>query len=123
MGKKILVADDEQEICDLLQMLLSREGYDVVCVDDGQKAYEKMNKEYFDLVILDVMMPQMDGYHLAYKISTQMSGPIPKILIISSRDAEQDQHLGEKSGAVAHIRKPIDSDQLLAKIKEVIGTA
>jgi len=123
MGKKILVADDEQAICDLLQMALTRAGYDVVCVDDGKKAYDTIHEAPFDLVILDVMMPQMDGYHVTYKIATEMSGPAPKIVILTSRDAAADQQVGEKSGAAAQIKKPVDTNELIAKVKEIIGPA
>lgn len=121
--KKVLVADDDQEICDLLEHTLSKEGYAVTCTGDGQAAFDKVKNELYDLVLLDVCMPHIDGYHLAYKISTQLSGPIPKILILTSRDAKQDKDIGTKSGASAHISKPFEPGDLINKIRELIGPA
>ncbi|MFH1380301.1 MAG: response regulator transcription factor [bacterium] len=121
--KKILVADDEQEICDLLEQTLSQEGYSVTCVNDGQTAFDRLKQEFYDLALLDVCMPHIDGYHLSYKITTQLSGPVPKIILLTSRDAKQDNDIGTKSGADMQLSKPFDASDLINKVKQLIGSA
>lgn len=123
MAKKILVADDEQEICEFIEHVLSEIGYTVVCVNDGQQAFDKISQEQFDLAIIDVMMPKIDGYHLVYKINTDINGIVPKIIILSSRDQKADSGLGTKSGAQVQLSKPTDPKNLIMKVEELIGPA
>jgi len=118
--KRVLVADDDAEICDLLNKVLSDEGFDVVCVGDGEEADKMIKAEYFDLVILDVNMPKIDGYHVAYKITTQSGGPVPKVIILSCRNVKNDDDMGRKCGADIQLEKPIELSDLLAKVKELL---
>ena len=77
----ILVADDDEELLDLLEFYLSRRGYDVHLASDGRQALVKAQEQKFDLVLLDVMMPVMDGYHVASELSARMSSGCPKIVL------------------------------------------
>ena len=107
LSEKIVVIDDDPRVIKSLKMALSE--YEIVDFTDGYKAVSFFRKPRdINLVLLDVMMPGIDGYHLVYKITTVIDGPIPKIIIISSRDAEQDKHVGEQSGADAQLQKPFD---------------
>ncbi|MBD3271859.1 MAG: response regulator [Elusimicrobia bacterium] len=118
--KRILVADDETEICSLIEHALTAEGYVVDCVYDGKSALEKLKKETFDAVILDVMMPHVDGYHITYRIKTMAAGPVPKIIILSSRDKRVDENIGQKSGADIQLMKPFEPSQLVQTVRQLL---
>lgn len=118
MGK-ILVADDEESLRELIRFSLSADGHDIKTAEDGKKALEMAGREKFDAIILDVMMPQMDGYHVASEISQDPGSP--PILLLTSRDFSQDEAAVKGSGATAFLSKPFEIPELLEVVKRLIG--
>jgi len=115
---RILVADDEEELLELLKFSLSAAGFEVVPAKNGQMALELAQKGKFDLIILDVMMPFIDGYHVAGEIS--LDPKAPPILLLTSRDFSQDMAAVKGSGATAFLSKPFEIPELLEVAKQLI---
>lgn len=115
---KILVADDEPSILDVIIETLEQCGHEVVGVSDGLQALNLLNSLIFDLAILDVMMPKLDGYHLATKIHGLVHPP--KVMIISSRNFEDDRSLLNSIGADAFLAKPFSKKELINAIDNLI---
>lgn len=114
MGKKILVVDDEQAIVDILKFNLTREGYEVVECYDGKSGYETALSEKPDLILLDVMLPEMDGFEVCRKLRNEISTPI---IMITARTEEIDKVLGLELGADDYITKPFGVRELMARVK------
>lgn len=115
---KILVADDEPELLELLRFSLDAAGHEVTAVSDGKTALQKGKAGSFDLIILDVMMPHMDGYHVASEISIDPKAP--PVLLLTSRDYGQDQAAIKGSGADAFLSKPFEITELLEVVKNLV---
>ena len=120
MSKKILLVDDETELVEMMKMRLEANNYQVITGYDGQEALEKARKEKPDLLILDLMLPKMDGYKVCglLKKDTRYS-KIP-IIIFTARAQQEDKKAGEEAGADAYITKPFEPKALLEKIKELL---
>ena len=118
---KILIVDDEIDILDLLSYNLEKQGYLVEKSNSAQKALNMVIEEIFDLVILDIMMPGMDGYTLCQKIrnSHSINQNVP-IIFLSAKDTEIDEILGLELGADDFLVKPVSINKLLARIKSNI---
>lgn len=114
MSEKILVVDDEKEITDLISLYLRNENYTVHSFYDSLRAYEAVQEEDFDLVILDVMMPKMDGFMLCQKIREQHNYPI---IMLTAKEEEIDKITGLTLGADDYITKPFRPLELLARVK------
>ncbi|MCG2727000.1 MAG: response regulator transcription factor [Elusimicrobia bacterium] len=115
-GKKILIADDDPDIVDLLETYFTREKYEVVIVTNGKDALKKAENEKFDVILLDIMMPYIDGYHVAYEISSKQAGSSPKIIIMTSRDVSNEKGIALLSGAAEVVQKPFSLEELQSKI-------
>ena len=113
--QKILVADDEASIRRILETRLKMVGYDVVTAEDGEEAVEVFNKTNPDLVVLDVMMPKLDGYGLLKELRSR--GMDTPVLFLTSKDAIEDRVKGLDMGADDYMIKPFDFDELLARIR------
>ena len=114
---KILVVDDEKNICELLSLYLIKEGYEVVCANDGEAAVTKFNAEPFDLVLLDIMLPKKDGWEVCKEIRKVSKTPI---IMLSAKGETFDKVLGLELGADDYVTKPFDTKELVARIKSVI---
>ena len=114
---KILVADDEEELLELIRFSLDANGFEVVTANDGQKALDLARRGVYDLVILDVMMPRLDGYHVCNEISQDPKSP--PVLLLTSRDFAQDQSAIKGSGATAYLAKPFEIAELLEVAKDL----
>ncbi len=114
MNRKILVVDDEEPIVDILRFNLKKEGYDVVEAYDGETAVRLAAEENPDLILLDVMLPKMDGFTACRKIRERSSTPI---LMITAREEEVDKVLGLELGADDYITKPFSVREILARVK------
>ena len=116
-AKKILIADDEQQLALAVKIRLQSRGYQVVTASDGRQALELIEKESPDLVILDVLMPTMDGYSCLREINSRFGrGKLP-ILILTARDRMKD--LFELEGIEDYVVKPFDHEDLLIRIDRV----
>ena len=113
MQYTILIAEDDGDIVELLRLYLENSGYRVISADNGEKALERMKREHVDLALLDVMMPQMDGYELTRQIRKISNIPI---LILSARDQDYDRILGLNLGADDYVTKPFNPMEVAARI-------
>jgi two-component system alkaline phosphatase synthesis response regulator PhoP/two-component system response regulator VicR len=115
--KKILICDDEESILSMVSLFLKREGYNVITAEDGKTAIEKLEKENPDLLILDVMLPDISGFDILKIIAPKYK--IPTIMLTAKSDIV-DKVLGLEFGADDYITKPFDMRELSARIKALI---
>ena len=120
MAKKILLVDDEPELLLLVEARLKANGYEVQCAGDGQAALEKAKKERPDLIILDLMLPKMDGFRVCALLKKDARYAPTPIILFTAKAEEEDRKLGEEAGADAYITKPFDPQVLLEKIQHLI---
>jgi DNA-binding response OmpR family regulator len=120
-GKRILIADDDPDIIDLLETYFKRAGYNVTAKVNGKDALQAAEAEKFDLVLLDVMMPYIDGYHVASEISSRYGADSPKIIIMTSRDVASEKGIALLSGATDAVQKPFSLEELDGKVKQALG--
>jgi len=117
-GKKILVVDDEEQLALAIKIRLQSRGYQVVTATDGRQALELAEKEQPHLIILDVIMPVMDGYFCLRELNQRFGrGKIP-VIILTARDRMKD--LFELEGVADYVVKPFDHDDLLVRIERVL---
>lgn len=114
MDRKILVIDDEKTIVDILKFNLEKEGFSTVEAYDGLEGVEKAFSENPDLILLDLMLPKMDGFEACRKIRERLSTPI---IMLTAREEEVDKVLGLELGADDYITKPFSVRELMARIK------
>ncbi len=115
--EKILVVDDEKNICDLLRMYLEKEGYAVVMAHNGMDAVRIFSSENPDLVLLDIMLPQLDGWQVCREIRKTSEKPI---IMLTAKDEVFDKVLGLELGADDYVTKPFDTKEIVARIKAVL---
>jgi CheY-like chemotaxis protein len=118
--KKILVADDDPIIIKLLQVNLEMEGYGVVCARDGQEAVEKAQAELPDLIILDIMMPRMDGWTARAALLDIPELRETPVIFLSARAQQADLRRGYEAGVAEYVTKPFDPMDLLATIQRIL---
>jgi DNA-binding response OmpR family regulator len=118
--KRILVVDDEPELVKAIQIRLEQAGYEVLSADDGQEGLEKARKESPDLILLDLMLPKMDGYKVCRMLKFDEKYKQIPIIMLTARAQESDAALGLETGADAFIIKPFQHEAVLAKIKELL---
>ena len=117
---KIFVVDDDPTVRKLISELLTREGYAVTVAKDGIDAMLLLNKEIPDLLVLDVMMPDFNGYDVCYHLKIRPATRNLSILILTSRDQEIDPRLGSLMG-VEYLHKSAQPKQLLAMVRRILG--
>ncbi len=115
MGKKILVVEDEQNIVDILVFNLAREGYDTLEAGDGATGLRLALEQDPDLVLLDLMLPKMDGFEVCRRLREQ--GRATPVIMLTAREEETDKVLGLELGADDYITKPFSMRELLARVK------
>lgn len=111
---KILVVDDEKPISDIIKFNLEKEGYDVVTAADGEEAIAKVDDEQPDLILLDLMLPKIDGLEVARRVRTKYTTPI---IMVTAKDSEIDKVLGLELGADDYVTKPFSNRELVARVK------
>jgi DNA-binding response OmpR family regulator len=111
---KVLVVDDEPDIVDVVRTYLEREGYEVFSADDGQKALESLERLVPDVLVLDVMLPYVDGLEVCQQVRKTRSIPI---LMLSARDDDVDKILGLEMGADDYLTKPFNPRELVARVR------
>ena len=121
MAKRILVADDDADLRDLLGVSLRQQGYEVVLAEDGKEALQLALVETLDLCLFDVMMPYIDGYHVADEVTRRLGSKAPKILIMTSRDTEREKGVTLMSGAVGAIQKPFPMEELRKTVAAMLA--
>ena len=111
---KVLIVEDEKAIVDLIAFNLKREGYEVQEAYDGQQGLEKAQAQDIDLVLLDVMLPYMDGFEVLRRLRQKSDVPV---LMVTAREEERDKILGLETGADDYITKPFSTKELMARVK------
>nr|WP_255654450.1 response regulator transcription factor [Cohnella sp. REN36] len=117
MIRKILIVDDDREIANLIDIYLKNEGYATGQAHDGEEAIGRLDQESFDLVVLDVMMPKMDGLEVCRRIRAEREIPI---LMVSAKAEDMDKILGLMTGADDYLIKPFNPLELLARVKSLL---
>ena len=122
MGKKILIVDDNPNVLKLLNISLSKAaaGYEIVEAENGEVAFEVANKELPDLIISDIMMPQMDGIELCWMIRENSKVPLVPFIFLTSFDDSEMEIRGFRAGADEYLNKPIDRKELLERVEELL---
>jgi len=118
--KRILVVDDEAELVKAIQIRLERADYEVLVAYDGQEALDKARRERPDLIVLDLMLPKINGYKVCRLLKFDEKYKKIPIVMLTARAQESDKKLGHETGADVYITKPFQHEVVLAKIKELL---
>ena len=116
-NEKILVVDDDTNICELLRLYLTKEGYQVTTANDGEEGLDKFNQVKPDMVLLDVMMPKMDGLEVCRRIRKLGNTPV---MMLTAKGETFDKVLGLELGADDYVVKPFDAKEVVARVKAVL---
>ncbi|MFC1571395.1 response regulator transcription factor [Candidatus Margulisiibacteriota bacterium] len=121
MSKKILLVDDEEDIVKPLKFRLESKGYQVVVAGDGEAALKKHKSEKPDLIILDLMLPKLDGYSVAKRIrERESSGEHVPIIMLTGRTTQSDGEAGFEAGTDVYLKKPFEADKLLILVEKCL---
>ena len=115
---RILLVEDEESIRNLLRLNLELEGYEVVCTANGRKALDLIEGQHFDLLLLDVMLPDVDGFTITEQV--RLSNPEVPILLLTAKDTAQDRVMGLKKGADDYLTKPFNLEELLLRVSKLM---
>ncbi len=115
----ILLVEDEENLQEALKLNLELEGYEVTCAGDGTEALKRIAEEYFDLIIMDVMLPEIDG--IAVTENVRLNNNDVPILMVSAKGSSAEKVLGLKKGADDYITKPFNLEELLLRVKKLIN--
>lgn len=118
---KILIAEDDRELRQLFSHVLTRNGYTVKGVANGQEALEAMDKDYYNLIISDIMMPVMDGYELVSQLRSV--GDTTPVLMITAKDAFDDMRKGFLSGTDDYMVKPVNVNEMVLRVQALLRRA
>lgn len=114
---KILVVDDDQNICELLRLYIEKEGFEVRIANDGRKALEIFEEQNPDLIMLDIMLPELDGWQVCREIRKKSQSPI---IMLTAKGEVFDKVLGLELGADDYVVKPFETKEVVARIKAVL---
>lgn len=114
---KILVADDDKNICELIRLYLEKEGYTVVIANDGMEAVQRFTSDAPDILLLDIMMPKLDGWQVCREVRQRSNTPI---IMLTAKGETFDKVLGLELGADDYVVKPFDAKEIVARIKAVL---
>ena len=118
---KILIAEDDHELRQLFQHVLTKNGYTVVGVSNGEEALRAMDASYYDMIISDIMMPKMDGYELVRAL--REAGMTIPVMMITAKDAFDDMRLGFLSGSDDYMVKPINIGEMVLRVSALLRRA
>lgn len=121
MSKKVLIADDEPNIVISLEFLLRREGFEVLVAVDGEEALAKARAERPDLVLLDVMMPKMNGFDVCQALRSDPELASMQVLMLTAKGRETEVSKGLGLGADAYMTKPFSTKDLVAQVRVLLG--
>jgi DNA-binding response OmpR family regulator len=121
--KRILVVDDEIYIVHILEFTLTMEGYEVLTASDGEEALRKVEQDRPDLIVLDIMMPKLDGYEVCRKLREDEDFRSIPVVLLSAKGRPIDRETGLEVGADDYIVKPFSPRRLLEKIRDLLARA
>ena len=113
---RVLVAEDEADIRELLVDILADAGYEVIGVDDGRKALDAARSQHPDIVLLDVMMPAMDGFEVLASLKAEVDTASVPVIMVTAKAQKQDQAEAMKRGAMGYVTKPWEAGEIEAKV-------
>ena len=122
MAKRVLIADDEPNIGASLEFLMEQAGFEVKLASNGREALELVASFAPDLLILDVMMPEMNGYEVCQRLKSDPATREVKVVMLSAKGREVEVAKGLELGADAYVTKPFSTRELVAKVREMLGT-
>ncbi len=122
MAKRILVVDDDEMVLMALDELLKPEGYEVQTVTSGTEALQKLDQGGYDLLVLDVIMPEMDGYELCERIREKEKYKETPVIFLTAKSRDEDRAKGLEAGANLYLSKPISPDKLLGIVSDALGS-
>ncbi len=120
MGKRILIVDDEPNIVISLEFLMQREGFETAVAPDGEAALAALGRERPDLVILDLMLPRMNGFDVCQRIREDPRYEGVKVLMLTAKGREAEIAKGLRLGADAYVTKPFSTKDLVTRVKELL---
>lgn len=118
---RLLIVDDEHDFVDALSTRLEAKGYDVIKAFDGKEGLEKAHLEHPDLIVLDIIMPEMSGYDVCRKLKVDQKFNNIPIIILTAKFEPSDIEFGKEMGADAYLTKPVELDVLSDKISELLS--
>jgi DNA-binding response OmpR family regulator len=118
---KILVVDDEVYILHILEFSLGAEGFHVITANNGELAVERAIQEQPDLIVLDIMMPVLDGYETCRRLKRQAETKDIPVILLTAKGREADKRLGYEVGAIDYVVKPFSPSRLIGRIEEIVG--
>ena len=118
--KKILIIEDEPDAAEFLKMHLEKNGYDVLCAFDGKEGYRLARTRAPDLILLDLMLPEVDGFWVCGMIKNNIKFAGIPIIVLTARSADIDMEVAKKCGADDYVIKPFEFKDLLTKIKNIV---
>lgn len=118
---KILVVDDEVYILHILDFSLGAEGFEVISANNGELAVEKAKREKPNLIVLDIMMPVLDGYETCRRLKRESDTKDIPVILLTAKGRDVDKRLGFEVGAIDYIVKPFSPSRLIERIEEIIG--
>lgn len=121
MSKRILIADDEPSIVISVEFLLKREGFEVSVARDGEEALERIRTDRPDLVVLDVMMPKLNGFEVCETVRADPELADVRILMLTAKGRDAEMRKGLDLGADAYIAKPFSTRDLVERVKSLLG--
>ena len=121
MTKRVLVVDDEPNIVMSLRFLMEREGFEVEVAPTGEAALRALDRGPVDLVLLDVMMPALDGFEVCQRIRSNPAWSDTRIIMLTAKGREIERDKGLALGADAYVTKPFSTRELVARVKQMLG--
>lgn len=122
MAKRVLVVDDEPNIVMSLRFLMEREGFEVEVAATGEAAVAALARAAADLVLLDVMIPELDGFEVCQQIRRNPAWQATKVVMLTAKGREVERDKGLALGADAYVTKPFSTRELVARVKAMLGT-
>lgn len=121
MSQRILIIDDEPMVVKMLSASITKSGYEVLSATQAEVGLERALKEKPDLIVLDVMMPVINGFHICRMLKSQPTYKMIPIILLTIRKEPEAVEMGKEMGADAYLFKPVDMNQLLEKIRELLS--
>ncbi len=115
---RILVADDSPFVLEIVETVLKSEGFEVITANDGMEAWDKIQKEIPDIIIIDVVMPGMNGYEICEKVKADEKLKNLPVMMLTTKAQDKDIELAQASGADLYMTKPFDPDELTGKVRK-----
>ena len=120
---KILLVDDDKAVVETVKFLLQTEGYSVVTASDGEEGLEKAKKERPDLILLDILMPKVNGFSACRAIKSDETLKGSYVIMLTGKGQEVDKEMGYKEGADEFLTKPFSPMEIVAKVRRILGTS